>query len=136
MATKAKRQTKKAAAPRERKPTLKQMLRTIDGFLCSGKAGHRLWDVLSATRGPDNSDYYSLKRETTAIIRTAAFPRYAVKASGMLDFGLVPPDRVLRPSGNLWCASGPNHFTSHIASAASSLNLTVAWNAVGVSPID
>lgn len=57
--------------------THREMLDAIDAFLAAhtidGEGG-KLWDVLTALRGPDNEDV-ELKLTTTAPIRRAAFPK-------------------------------------------------------------
>lgn len=53
---------------------LSKMLSTIDKFLLMPQ-GNRLWNVLSALRGPDINGMEDLKQETTAVIRVKAFPK-------------------------------------------------------------
>lgn len=54
---------------------LRKQLDVIQEML-KEEGGDRLWDVLSALRGPDNADLGSLtKNETTSYIRAAAFPK-------------------------------------------------------------
>lgn len=57
--------------------TMREALDAIDGFLVDDAVEpvekRRLWDVLSALRGPDSRDE-ALKQETTVNIRRAAFP--------------------------------------------------------------
>lgn len=69
----------------------KRVLEQIDEVLATDpEAGVELWDVMTGLRGPDNGDY-DLKAATTAVIRTAAFPRAG--ASYFPDAVFAPPSR-------------------------------------------
>lgn len=60
----------------------REVLDIIDDFLAEGPemAARRLWDVLTALRGPDDEKADEVKSAYTARIRGAAFPRCAAKA--------------------------------------------------------
>lgn len=82
----------------------------------------RLWDVLSALRGPDSSNY-SDKAEATVPIRRAAFPKLAqpekhnrIPASFGSKFSLTK----VKLSNN-----SSIHFRTHIKQAAKALKVEV-----------
>lgn len=53
--------------------TVSGLLKEIDTFLATSPNSDKLWDILSALRGPDGLDIH-LKESTTTAIRRAAFP--------------------------------------------------------------
>ena len=70
--------------------TMRQMLKLIDQFLANPalkSEGRKLWDVMSALRGPDNGIGKEL---TTAVIRRAAFPQ-AAKSKHLQTYVLIAP---------------------------------------------
>lgn len=98
------------------------------GGLVSEREQTRLWDVLSALRGPDCDDR-ELKTETTSLIRGAAFP----KAAKMLIYRVycrkasdAELDRLCATSAALRQRSyeqhKSSHFTRHIEYAAQQLH--------------
>jgi hypothetical protein len=56
---------------------LRRVLNDLDQMFAKATTSRDLWDILSALRGPDNDDVV-LKNDTTAFIRTWAFPRTAM----------------------------------------------------------
>ena len=54
--------------------TLRQALNQIQDMLDGQSYSAELWDVIVALRGPDSRDR-KIKNATTAIIRSAAFPK-------------------------------------------------------------
>ena len=66
--------------------TADEMLKTIDNFLSDAAISHyeqeQLWLVLSALRGPDQYEKGHIKRGTTCVLRTLAFPKTAGVLSG------------------------------------------------------
>lgn len=108
--------------------TLREMLDVIDRFLArKGEEAARLALVLSALRGPD-TDNFSLKEKTTAVIRATAFP-LLFKGADHLEcsvgrfsaLGLMREDDqiVFPPNGT------DRHFGIHTAEAAKALGLQV-----------
>lgn len=99
--------------------TLRQVLDVVDSALVKqdGEA-RKLWWVLTALRGPDDENKYSLKQSGTVPIRRAAFPKL-VKASNngqyneLADFD--PHEFILPPSRG--------HVEEHIQYAAKALGL-------------
>lgn len=60
--------------------SVRNILDTIDEFLVdniSNGEGGKLWDVLTALRGPDDESDWASKYTATGPIRAAAFPRFA-----------------------------------------------------------
>lgn len=100
--------------------TYRQVLRVIDRTLsCGGAQAEGLWAVLTALRGPDNGGH-TLKLSTTAVIRTAAFPRTAKRGGEMLA--------MFAPKGERYANFGGDHihFHRHANEAAAVLGLTTA----------
>jgi len=103
---------------------VREMLDRIDTFLVTGdQHAERLWNVLSALRGPDN-DSYGDKVSTTNAIRAAAFPRTA--ALGNLTW--LPASFYTtgyrEPTTSIWDYEALRwHFAEHIRSAAAALKL-------------
>lgn len=106
--------------------TAKQMLRILDTFLAENNHPFRrgaekseaakLWDVLSATRGPDSESSH-VKEHNTCPIRRAAFPKTAendgdVPAS-FSNFDFYPTAY----------QDINSHFNEHVAEAAKVLGL-------------
>jgi len=100
---------------------VRETLDVIDNVLCGNDgAAWKLWDVLSALRGPDTGNFV-LKRSTTAPIRRVAFPKFAKVADERGSFGpSFRSDGYERPS--LDNPAGP-HFYGHIRMAAAVLGL-------------
>lgn len=111
--------------------TVKEVLEIIDAFLMRDDHESRdLWRILTALRGPDNDDE-RLKKTTTAVIRSKAFPRCHNKFSQGGAFysvnGAIFAKREQLEAGvdHTILGSIENggwHFASHIESAESALN--------------
>jgi hypothetical protein len=103
------------------------MLDQIDEFLSSRENGEdgsarKLWDVLTALRGPDDGDH-SLKQRTTCVIRTEAFPRTSERSFNVgaeFSGGLIP-----FRAGCHQAKDFASHFTSHATHAAQALGLVL-----------
>ena len=115
--------------PRSDNPptTTRGMLDLIDKFLarCDEESG-KLWDVLSALRGPDDKDE-ALKKHSTMLIRQAAFPKLQkaveMESSSMWQCG--PSGRTPGMDGFLpYKTTGcQGHFRVHANGAARVLGL-------------
>lgn len=116
---------------------VRRVLDIIDRTLLVGDdAAEELWEILTALRGPDFEGTlepdgrvsWSIKEDTTAVIRTAAFPRTA-RASCIdairIGASFAAPGRTLGKVSK--CAVGASysvgHFMSHINRAAAALDL-------------
>jgi len=59
--------------------TAKDFLFTLDAFFAAQRVSNeekrKVWDILTALRGPDGSNHYLLKWATTAVIRAHVFVR-------------------------------------------------------------
>ena len=116
--------------------TAKEMLELIDEFLArhpgAGATGFgadpsseqaKLWDVLTALRGPDHRDQEwmeagKVKHQTTVKLRAAAFPK-AAKALTNFVLADFESDAVFSSSAAHRIGS---HFHNHIRLAASALH--------------
>lgn len=97
--------------------TVNAVLDRIDEVLASGGAESRqLWDILTALRGPDSGDIV-VKRDYTAPIRAAAFPRSA-DANSRFSLAFMWPTTL--PS--VHTAQLDQHFFSHIDTALTALH--------------
>lgn len=120
MPTKPKRKVVKRRKP---KPTMRSILRYIEARIPSMTVDEvqKLWAVLTALRGPDQSSW-GLKRETTARIRSVAVPRLAEKcgrAQRNGDGRPIPFDILLLHN------RGNSHFIRHIELAAEALGIPI-----------
>lgn len=96
------------------------LLKHLDEFFATAdtESTREVWDVLTALRGPDNEDS-RLKYDTTARIRSKAFPRLAMRnefedvARAIFSTNL---DRPEKPKGIPY--STHPHFLSHVSMAA------------------
>jgi hypothetical protein len=133
-----KRPVTKRIKPAKEPATLRAMLDMIDRFLAveysynSGSAAKydnagQLWTVLTALRGPDNGDT-ALKSQTTARIRSKAFPRCAARyesaAHQRASFYRGEPTEIVVDLANN--GHFDSHFVSHAESAAKVLGLKVS----------
>jgi hypothetical protein len=71
----------------------------------------RLWDVLTALRGPDAEGAHALKRRPTAVIRRRALPRTTLTPQYGID--IAPPEETFDVSSG----SGDAHFRFHVRAA-------------------
>lgn len=102
--------------------TLTEMLDELDEFFVRSPDANKLWDILSALRGPDYhiSDFegaHKVKMQTTVYIRQAAFPKAAQSSNlyhpSMETYSEIP----FTPNPK----TKSNHFNHHIAAAANAL---------------
>lgn len=100
--------------------TLRQALDQIQEML-SGKAySAELWDVLVALRGPDSRDR-KLKHATTAVIRSAAFPKRPCEDRSV--FGKDDARYATRRKNMISKRSDNAHFREHVRDAFAALDL-------------
>jgi hypothetical protein len=106
-------------------------LTAIDQVLAlDNYASRRLWDVLTALRGPDQDTYASdeVKEQFTCFIRSAAFPRTArrvLKHAGTCAHGAMYQEVALDPKVRLLCPDVDKmpesvvstHFRGHVRAA-------------------
>jgi hypothetical protein len=107
----------------ENKPPFRHMLDRIDQFLAQhayDTQGRKLWDVLSATRGPDMPGSFGVKDATTVHVRRKAFPLTAEKGPD-IGASFTTYDVVRKPK------SSSDHFNRHIEDA---------YLALGIKPKD
>lgn len=107
--------------------TLREKLDIIDGWLCEPEGGKELSAVLSAIRGPDKDGMHSVKADTTAVIRTKAFPKLrAAKYNWVthvhVPWGMAAPTHRLNMTD---AKKAGEHFARHIRKAAEALGLRV-----------
>lgn len=100
----------------------KRVLNIIDEALVGASTTTRreLWNILTALRGPDN-DEGKLKANTTARIRSAAFPLTA-KAGYPVSPALF---RAALKSKPMDLTGSTRHFKRHIMDAAKALRMKV-----------
>lgn len=102
---------------------LRKQLDQIDEWLTE-EGGAQLWDVLTALRGPDNSEDRYLKFLTTNHIRTTAFPKLAQQYwHGDAHFGTAAQRVHLTVHGEFPSTTNTDvsHFGVHITNAARAL---------------
>lgn len=109
----------------EEPKTCSDVLEIIDVFLNKNNDESKtLWAVLTALRGPDNNEQGLLKDTTTAVIRTKAFPKTAIRYLNgeSTTFGAIfaPKKRKFHPSLKI---NSFDHFLAHAKAAAKALNL-------------
>lgn len=118
-----------AKGKKSKKPlTLRQVLNVIDTALArDDTASSKLWDVLTALRGPDDPEQYRQKETGTIYIRQAAFPKTAesVKEAGGYAHGAqyfrskyydYAPHSLVVPKET-------GHFNGHLRRAIAALEL-------------
>lgn len=96
-------------------------LRRIEDDLMNPVVGEDLWNVLSALRGPDEDANLPFKSRTTAVIRTAAFPRVRSLFNRPFCAEFAPPFVPLSQAESHGHSHG--HFAWHIRWAAKALDL-------------
>lgn len=99
-----------------RPKNLRQALDQIQEMLDGQKYSMDLWNVLTALRGPDSRDR-KIKYATTALIRSAAFPKRPCEDLSV--FGDDAPHLVERRRE----MQDLNHFREHVKDAFDSLDL-------------
>lgn len=134
--TKAKSKIKPKAQAKKIKPeSFKSILNKVVKFLNdAGPESKKLWDVLTALRGPDDS-CFNTKDATTAVVR------HTIGLSGRTGSDLnstyhgyaVKPDNTQYSHRRKELESGlarllPGHFRDHILAAFNALDLK--WNDV------
>lgn len=101
--------------------SFRKMLDQIDKFLLAGDdQALKLWNVLSALRGPDSGDY-NIKESFTEVIRTAAFP--ATAQSGARNIPATFAYRDYKTNLGTRQEAQPSHFRSHARAAFEALGL-------------
>ena len=108
------------------KRDLRRALDTIQDMLDGKSYSAELWDILVALRGPDSRDR-KIKSATTALIRTAAFPKrpclersvFAIKDTAELARRrqVLVEENMTRQAGEL------PHFKEHVQDAFAALGL-------------
>ncbi len=99
---------------------LRQALDQIQEMLTGKPYSEDLWNILVALRGPDSRNR-KVKNATTAVIRSAAFPKQPCSALSI--FGKDGPEMAGRRRELFRTKSDLNHFREHIFAAFSSLGL-------------
>jgi hypothetical protein len=99
-----------------RPKTLRGALNQIQEMLSGKDYSMDLWNVLVALRGPDSRNR-KIKYATTALIRSAAFPKRPCEDLSV--FGEDAPHLVQRRLG----IQDLNHFREHVKDAFDSLGL-------------
>ena len=100
--------------------TLRQALDIIQEMLDGKPYSADLWDVLVALRGPDSRDR-KIKYATTAVIRSAAFPKRPCEERSI--FGKDTEELVKRRKYMFKYCTGDNHFREHVHDAFEALGL-------------
>lgn len=102
---------------------LRQILTLIDEALV-GPQGKALWDVLTATRGPDkDADREQKQPATTSVVRKVAFPRFwAAQAKSM---GYI--SNLLAPAADV--TQTHEHFVTHARRAFKALGIEPGFKA-------
>lgn len=106
-----------------------QALAALDIVLSSEdeETAREVWCVLTALRGPDADDpVEDVKYATTAVIRTAAFPKTAERReAGYAQIGAIfaPLERVYKYPDDGPNIGGEEHFRFHAEKAAGVLGL-------------
>lgn len=104
--------------------TLRQVLNVIDTALArENDTSIKVWDVLTALRGPDVGAEYMKKETGTVYVRRAAFPKTTKRADE--DYGYLNGAQF---SAGAHAFSVPTkyeggHFNGHLRRAAEALNL-------------
>lgn len=105
-----------------RPKTLRQALDTIQDMLDGQPYSADLWDVLVALRGPDSRNR-KLKYATTALIRSAAFPKRPCEERSI--FGDDSTQLACRRHQMMSRRQDFNHFREHVRDAFAALGLQV-----------
>lgn len=120
-------------------PATRKILDQIDEFLLrSNDESAELWHILTALRGPDDPERDAEKSTTTAVIRSAAFPRCGELPCMMFGSNtyvaacFAPPDVAFISPSESW--SKDYHFNYHVRAAAKALDLIPAADAPPAAP--
>jgi len=105
-------------SPRTLRAALDQIQDMLDGRSYSAD----LWDILTALRGPDSRNRKA-KNATTALIRSAAFPKRPCEDRSI--FGTDSPRLAKRRRKLFRKRRDLNHFRDHIRDAFAALGLTL-----------
>ena len=101
--------------------TLRQALNQIQDMLDGQSYSADLWDVLVALRGPDSRDR-KIKNATTAIIRSAAFPKQPCLERSI--FAHKDSEKLAQRRSSLFTSKlDNNHFREHVMAAFDALQL-------------
>ena len=103
------------------KRDLRRALDTIQDMLDGKSFSAELWDILVALRGPDSRDR-KIKSATTALIRTAAFPKQPCLERSVFA---IRDSRIFaaRRSSLISKKLDNNHFREHVVDAFAALGL-------------
>ena len=103
------------------KRDLRRALDTIQDMLDGKSFSAELWDILVALRGPDSRDR-KIKSATTALIRTAAFPKRPCLERSV--FAIKDTAELARRRRSLFATKHDNaHFREHVRDAFAALGL-------------
>ena len=103
------------------KRDLRRALDTIQDMLDGKSFSAELWDILVALRGPDSRDR-KIKSATTALIRTAAFPKQPCLERSV--FAIKDTAELARRRRSLFATKHDNaHFREHVRDAFAALGL-------------
>lgn len=102
--------------------TALQLIREIDRWSETAELTevHRLWDILTAMRGPDSDDI-DIKYETTARVRHLAFPALAGRAGAIVRGGADDMERLEDEVKSAHFRQESWHFRRHIEMALRAL---------------
>ena len=106
------------------KRDLRRALDTIQDMLDGKSYSAELWDILVALRGPDSRDR-KIKSATTALIRTAAFPKRPCLERSV--FAIKDTAELARRRRSLFATKHDNaHFREHVRDAFAALGLKIS----------
>lgn len=110
------------------KKTAKRMLKELRTFFrtADDKETAKLWDVLSALRGPDRPEQYIYKAATTGVIRQFVLPPRSSRRCGLTVVG--DDQSSVERRAKLTNARVRAHFYSHVRDAFDALGLK--WDQV------
>jgi len=113
--------------PRTLRAALDEIQDMLDGKSYSGE----LWDVLTALRGPDSRNR-KIKYATTAVIRSAAFPKRPCEERSV--FGKDSAKLAKRRKSLFETKVDNNHFREHVRDAFAALGLKLGGVNVQSNP--
>jgi hypothetical protein len=102
------------------------VLDVLDEWITTADSWERtkLWNVLTALRGPD-TDAVVGSKDFTVVIRRATFPKVAKEVDDNRVGAFTTADFDVRPRVDPFDIKGYNHFVSHVRSAAAAIRLRV-----------